>query len=101
TDNLADELVAHDGVPPGIPDEPGRRVRVIHVVHIRCTDRGAQRPQQQLARPWYRIGRVADLQPPVTQDHRPHLSPSSGTRIPMTRWTSSRRVRVDRWSRPP
>ena len=25
TDNLADELVAHDGVPPGIPDEPGRR----------------------------------------------------------------------------
>jgi len=61
TDNLADELVAHDGVPPGIPDEPGRRVRVIHVVHVRCTDRGAQRPQQQLARPWYRIGRVADL----------------------------------------
>ena len=61
SDDLADELVAeHDVLIRVIQRAAGRIVDaefwMVHEVHVRCTDRGAQRPQQQLtgAGPWVR-----------------------------------------------
>jgi hypothetical protein len=41
-DDLADEFVTHDGVAVGIPHEPGRAVGMIHVVHVRGAQCGAE-----------------------------------------------------------
>ena len=65
-DHLADELVAeHDVLIRVIQRAPRRiieaEIRVVHEVHVRCTDRGAQCPQQQLTRSGLWVRRIPDL----------------------------------------
>jgi hypothetical protein len=45
---------------------------VVHVMHIGCTDRRAERLDQQLAGAGQRIGCLSHLELAVAQDHRPH-----------------------------
>ena len=77
-DDLADELVTHDDVAVLVPyEQPGAVVGVgmVHVVDVRRTDRGADRPDQQLAFPWHRIRRLPHLEATPTQYHRSHIAP--------------------------
>jgi hypothetical protein len=79
-DNLADELMTHHDVTVSIPDEHPRRVvrvRMVHVVNVRGTDRGAHRSQQQLTRARYGVFRLADLEASTTQHRRAHLASPS------------------------
>lgn len=45
---------------------------MVHVVHVRRADRGAERFDQQFTRAGFRIGRLAHIQLAVAQHHRPH-----------------------------
>ena len=69
-DDFADELVAHHDVAIGIPHEHAGcvvRIRMIHVVDVRCADRRAERPQQQLARTRHGIRRLTNLEVSASQ----------------------------------
>src|SRR5271163_2532837 len=73
-DHFADELVAeHHVLVRVIQRATGRvvdtEVWVVHEVHVRRTDRGAQRSQQQLTRSGLWVRCLADLQPPVSQNN--------------------------------
>ena len=64
--DLADELVAeHDVAVRVVQRTTGRivdgQLGVVHEVHVRRADRGAQRPQQQLARSGRRVRCLSDL----------------------------------------
>jgi hypothetical protein len=71
SDDLAHEFVAQHDVAIGVVQRAAGRVvdgelGMIHEVHVGRADRGAQRAQQQLARPGFGVRRLADLQPTVT-----------------------------------
>ena len=72
TDHLADEFMAHDGVAVGVPFEPVGRVRMVHVVHVRCADRRGQRLDQQFTGAWHRVVGLAHLELSAAQHHRAH-----------------------------
>ena len=79
-DDLADELVPHDDVAVLVVDEhvtaaTRDELRRVHVVHVRGADRGAERPQQQLAGTRHRIGRLPNLEPPASQHDSTHAPP--------------------------
>jgi hypothetical protein len=76
-DDLADEFMAEDDVAVRVVERAAGRVvdahlRVIHEMHVRRADRGAQCSQQQLARAGNRVGDLSDVEPTVTQHHRTH-----------------------------
>jgi hypothetical protein len=47
---------------------------MVHEVHVRRTDGGTERLQQQLAVAGHRVGRLADRQLAVSQDDRTHFN---------------------------
>jgi hypothetical protein len=66
--HLADELVPQHEVAVLVVQEPARTVvrhgvGMVHEVHVRRADRGAERAQQQVTGSRHRVGRLAHLQP--------------------------------------
>ena len=73
-DDFADELVAQHDVAVGVVERATGRVvdgkfGVVHEVHVGRTDRGAQRPQQQLTRSGLRVRCFPYLKSAIPQDH--------------------------------
>src|SRR6202011_1733788 len=73
-DDLADKLVAENDVAVGVIERAAGRIvdphlRVIHEMHVRRADRGAQRSQQHLAGTGNRVSDLTDTEPPVAQHH--------------------------------
>src|ERR1700749_4840 len=86
TDDFTDELVAEHDVAIHVVERAAGRVvdphlRVIHEMHVRRADRGAQRSQQQLAGTGNRVGDLTDTEPPVAQHHRTHPHTTSVLKV--------------------
>ena len=86
TDDFTDELVAEHDVAIHVVERAAGRVvdphlRVIHEMHVRRADRGAQRSQQQLAGTGNRVGDLTDIEPPVAQHHSTHPHTTSVLKV--------------------
>jgi hypothetical protein len=89
-DHLAHELVAHHDVlvGPAVPQTGvvvGDRLGMVHEVDIRCADRAAEHPQQEL--PWARrrVSGLSCLQRSASQHRRSHVRPPFENGVPKNR----------------